>query len=214
MKKTATILATLALSVNVAQAADDDEMRDLTSSVLLGLGVKAETNVEPVAEDDGMRELTSSVLAGINGSAPKATDTEAPSLTALVKQAVSVGQSDAYLEALIDEAVDNGQLEVPDAMKNTDGDVDTKTVLASLIAKSDGASPSDWVKALQAEANGTNEAPKEDRYYTVVAGDSLAAIAIRYYDSASAYTLIFEANRSSISSPDRIRVGQRLLIPG
>jgi len=51
------------------------------------------------------------------------------------------------------------------------------------------------------------------RFYTVGAGDSLGAIAIKFYGDARFYAAIFDANRAILSSPDRIRTGQRLVIP-
>lgn len=163
--------------------------------------------------DTQMRNLTSSVLAGLNGTAPQSPElakTEPASLKVLVEQALSAGQSDAYLEALVDEAVDKGQVAVPDAMRTTDGAVDTRTLLASIIAKSEGAQPTATTAALVSEAEG----PKEDRFHKVLRGDSLAAISLKYYGEAQGYTRIFEANRDRLSSPNRIIVGQTLLIPG
>ncbi len=39
------------------------------------------------------------------------------------------------------------------------------------------------------------------------------AIAQRFYDKASLYPRIFEANTDILSSPDLIKVGQKLKIP-
>ena len=54
--------------------------------------------------------------------------------------------------------------------------------------------------------------PKEE-YYTIVSGDTLGAIAKRYYGNASEYTKIFAANREVISDPDKIYPGQKIRIP-
>jgi nucleoid-associated protein YgaU len=51
------------------------------------------------------------------------------------------------------------------------------------------------------------------RFYTVVSGDTLSAIAKREYGSANAYPRIFEANRPMLSHPDKIYPGQVLRIP-
>lgn len=56
------------------------------------------------------------------------------------------------------------------------------------------------------------DAPDEE-FYTVQSGDSLAFIALQFYGSTNEYVRIFEANRSVLRTPDRIQVGQRLLIP-
>jgi nucleoid-associated protein YgaU len=49
--------------------------------------------------------------------------------------------------------------------------------------------------------------------YTVRPGDSLSAIAQRYYGDASAYMRIFEANRDKLDNPNLIQPGQQLVIP-
>jgi len=49
--------------------------------------------------------------------------------------------------------------------------------------------------------------------YEVKAGDTLGAIAQRFYGKASLYPKIFEANRDILSNPDLIKVGQKLKIP-
>jgi nucleoid-associated protein YgaU len=49
--------------------------------------------------------------------------------------------------------------------------------------------------------------------YEVVAGDTLGAIAQRFYGKSSRYMKIFEANRDILDNPDLIKVGQKLKIP-
>lgn len=53
----------------------------------------------------------------------------------------------------------------------------------------------------------------DDRVYEVVSGDTLGAIAKKYYGNASAYMKIFEANRDILDNPNLIKVGQKLQIP-
>lgn len=58
------------------------------------------------------------------------------------------------------------------------------------------------------------EAPKEKaEIYEIVSGDTLGAIAKRYYGKASAYVKIFEANRDIIDDPNKIYPGQKIRIP-
>lgn len=52
-----------------------------------------------------------------------------------------------------------------------------------------------------------------DRTYTVVKGDTLSAIAQRFYGKASLWKKLHEANRDQIPNPDLIRPGQVLRIP-
>jgi nucleoid-associated protein YgaU len=56
-------------------------------------------------------------------------------------------------------------------------------------------------------------AASEHRMHDVVSGDTLSALAKRYYGDASKYHRIFEANRDQLNDPDKIKVGQRLKIP-
>jgi len=56
------------------------------------------------------------------------------------------------------------------------------------------------------------EAPAAETY-TVVSGDSLSAIAERFYGDANAYMRIFEANRDKLNDPNLIYPGQELTIP-
>jgi nucleoid-associated protein YgaU len=51
------------------------------------------------------------------------------------------------------------------------------------------------------------------RTHQVVSGDTLSAIAKKYYGDASKYPRIFDANRDILSDPDKIQVGQTLKIP-
>lgn len=64
-------------------------------------------------------------------------------------------------------------------------------------------------KAAAAAAGGGSTA----RTYKVQAGDTLSKIAKEYYGDANRYNEIFEANRSQLESPDKIRAGQELTIP-
>lgn len=52
------------------------------------------------------------------------------------------------------------------------------------------------------------------RTYTVKSGDTLSKIAKEFYGDANAYHRIFDANRDTLSDPNKINVGQTLTIPG
>ena len=51
------------------------------------------------------------------------------------------------------------------------------------------------------------------QYHVVARGETLSAIAKRYYGNANKYTTIFEANRDVLDNPDNIFPGQKLRIP-
>ena len=49
--------------------------------------------------------------------------------------------------------------------------------------------------------------------YTVKSGDTLSRISRQFYGDANEYMRIFYANRRIITDPDKIQVGQELVIP-
>ena len=51
------------------------------------------------------------------------------------------------------------------------------------------------------------------QYHVIEKGDTLSALAKRFYGDANAYPRIFEANREVIKDPDLIFVGQKIRIP-
>jgi LysM repeat protein len=68
----------------------------------------------------------------------------------------------------------------------------------------------------QPAAAATGEASRSrnaGQTYTVKPGDSLSKIAQQFYGKASDYSKIFEANRDKLKDPDKIQVGQELVIP-
>jgi nucleoid-associated protein YgaU len=136
----------------------------------------------------------------------------------LVTQALKQGQSDAYIDALINEAAATGSIAVPSALRTEAGRVDTATLLAALVRKSNpeaAITPTIDTNSNGVEVRVVQRAGETKRYnfYTVQSGDSLGAIAHRFYGDAAFYTSIFDANRQILSSPDRVRAGQRLSIP-
>ncbi len=68
------------------------------------------------------------------------------------------------------------------------------------------------VTSVDNQMNVTNPEP-EAQYHDVVRGDTLSAIAKKYYGDANKYPAIFEANKPMLSSPDKIYPGQKLRIP-
>ena len=51
------------------------------------------------------------------------------------------------------------------------------------------------------------------RYHTVQKKDTLYSLARQYYNDQHRWKDIYEANRSEIGDPNKIRIGQRLVIP-
>jgi len=51
------------------------------------------------------------------------------------------------------------------------------------------------------------------QYHVVQKGDTLSKIAEQYYGDKMLYPQIFDANKDVLTDPDKIKPGQRLLIP-
>ena len=54
----------------------------------------------------------------------------------------------------------------------------------------------------------------QGRTYEVQPGDTLSAIAEKFYGKASQYDRIFQANRDKMTDPDHVKAGVELVIPG
>ncbi|MDP2921899.1 MAG: LysM peptidoglycan-binding domain-containing protein [Candidatus Omnitrophota bacterium] len=50
-------------------------------------------------------------------------------------------------------------------------------------------------------------------YYVVEKGDTLQTISEKFYGTTKKWTVLYEANKHILKSPDRIRPGQKLVIP-
>lgn len=204
---------------------NNEEIASLSAGVLAGLApspftARLHTPAEP-AEPDALREMTAGVLASLNAARTPSQPAQLQTLDALIARAVRQGQSDAYLDALLNEAAATGQIAVPDALQTDTGRLDTATLLATLVRKSPPATgdamilPEALIGDNGVEVRVVQRAGETVHYnfYTVQNGDSLGAIAHRFYGDARLFTTIFEANRTFLSSPNAIRPGQRLNIP-
>ncbi len=65
----------------------------------------------------------------------------------------------------------------------------------------------------QAQAATASGGGSSNKTYTVKPGDTLSKIAKEFYGNANEYNKIFEANQDKLQSPDKIQVGQELVIP-
>jgi len=72
----------------------------------------------------------------------------------------------------------------------------------------------DWRNDVVAEVTiDPNAKPADGGTYTVQAGDTLSKIAKEQLGDANAYMKIFDANKATLSDPDKIKPGQVLTIP-
>lgn len=171
---------------------------------------------DPTMDLDSMNALSG--LRQMTGQPAASSASE--DLGALIAKALMAGESDVYIDALLNEAAGRGEISVPRALVTSDGRVDTHVILSSIVAQAALASgqpvpPPPTPGGAGVEVRMVQQADKtvEHRFYTVNAGDSLGAIAVKFYGDVSRYNAIFDANRALLSSPDLLRVGQRLVIP-
>ncbi|MEM9247372.1 MAG: LysM peptidoglycan-binding domain-containing protein [Pseudomonadota bacterium] len=231
--------ATGAASVS-AGATVPSELDALTRAVLAGLGAPSEVTAPKPGNrtlseivDQAMRASESEVALGQALAAPTlatapvappstGTPPSADDLSVLIERALSDTGSDSYLDQVLNDAADAGYIAVPAALRTPDGRLDTRTLLADIVQKSSGtptpvrapsAASAGGVAGVEVRVVQTATETTDALFYTVQPGDSLGAIARRFYGNASLYQSIFEANRRILSTPDRIRVGQRLILP-
>ena len=197
-----------------------DELRALTSLIVQELGGDAaETEVEADIDDadDPMRAMTSSVLAGLGIGTeaapvepePAQAPSEAEVLQAAILKAIEEGQSDEFIASILSAAVESGGFDVPGLEAALDAVEEPSPAEVTEVAPEDSEAAQVAV-APQASETGSAE---EVETYVVQPGDSLSVIADTLYGDAGAYVRIFEANQDTLSSPNRISVGQRLIIP-
>ncbi len=201
---------------------DDTRLSDMTNNVLAELGF---AGVEHVTTDtEVLRESTSDILAGIEAATGQSSILqESETLEAIVIAALRAGESDDAIDQIVNTAAASGTVAIPEILVTSDGRVDTHVLLNNIVAQAHiaagGAAPAvpeitpDNVQGLEVRVVQQANNDIQARFYTVQSGDSLGAISIKFFGSTDHYTAIFEANRGLLSSPDRIRVGQRLVIP-
>jgi len=105
----------------------------------------------------------------------------------------------------------------------SDLQVDVKDGVVTLAGEAESAEALEKAMLMAGNVAGVSEvrsdsvvapaATEKVEYYEIVSGDTLSAIAQKYYGKASAYPRIFDANREVIKDPDKIYVGQKIRIP-
>ena len=102
-------------------------------------------------------------------------------------------------------------------MITSEGRVDTAVLLASVLQAAQGGDE-EFGQGDAAPGNAERDAvsvrlDSEDVLYTVGAGDSLGSLALRFYGDAGQAAMLFDANRSTLATPNSVRVGQELVLP-
>jgi nucleoid-associated protein YgaU len=228
--------AALALTQILAPAGDEGAARlakpmvrggasgleQTTSQILSDLEILPKTEVS--GEDAALVDMSSAALGGLRALRGLGDDQAPATLETLVASALRSGKSDDYINTLVNEAAGAGQISVPSELVTSDGKVDTAVLLSGLISKAkvakgtaDEVAPTNVVAGGQGvevrivpKVDGSSDA---NQFYTVLPGDSLGSISLKFYGDSKFYPAIFNANRSMLSSPDQLNVGQRLVVP-
>jgi len=106
--------------------------------------------------------------------------------------------------------VDNLQVTVEDGVASISGEAKSAEALEKAVLMAGNVQGVSEVRSDDITAPAATE---QVEYYEIVSGDTLSAVAQKYYGKASAYMRIFEANREVIKDPDKIYPGQKIRIP-
>ena len=190
---------------------DDVAISATAANVLAGLGLQLDVPVSETKNSSGAENA-------IPASAAPST-----ALENLVVAALKEGRPDSEIDSLVNAAARAGQLSVPEVLVTSDGRVDTAILLQSIINEATIAAggegpavpdtPTGDGTGVEVRVVQRATETEQYRFYTVGPGDSLGAIAVKFYGNVNKYPLIYQANRSILPSPDQIQVGQRLSIP-
>lgn len=165
-----------------------------------------------------LRMLREGVLAGLYTVDSETADGK----KRIVLTTINAELTGKTMANLLRKAGEDGLIDIPASLNTAEGTVDMDTLLFNLVQTSlasdgtvDGAEAAREMsrRAFAASSAKTRDV-KGERVYVVEPGDSLAYISLQFYGKPSEFDRIFEANRSVLSSPDRIQIGQRLIIPG
>lgn len=106
--------------------------------------------------------------------------------------------------------VDNLQVTVKDGVASISGEAKSAEALEKAVLMAGNVK---GVSEVRSDDVTSPAATEKIEYYEIVSGDTLSAVAQKYYGKASAYMRIFEANREVIKDPDKIYPGQKIRIP-
>ena len=153
------------------------------------------------SENERLRKLLAS-LGGESGGAPEKTD-----VVSSVKDLLD-DEPAAPTVAALDEA------KLLNALAEADDDVGTASSLLptqAADAKEKKKASEDAAKKAKAEREAKKDAIPDT--YVVQEGDTLYKIALRFYGRTSAWKMIREANKETITTDGRVRTGQTLKLP-
>ena len=180
------------------------------------MALKAQEAIAIVSRNK-LRMLREGVLAGLYTVESANKDGK----KRIVLTTVNADLTSQSMANLLRKAGEEGLIDIPKSLNTAEGKLDMDTLLFNLVQTSlasdgttAGAEAARQMSRLAfAASSAKTREVKGERVYIVESGDSLAYISLQFYGKPSEFTRIFEANRSVLASPDRIQIGQRLIIP-
>lgn len=189
-----------------------------------------------LAQDAARRETMSVAIQGVNelvdaavaGQYTLTTRETANGATTMGIRFEGREEDQRQLESLLSSAANAGMIAFHDSVRSSDGSFSGDIILYDLIERAlingspaerrTGEGLKNQVMALLGEEEETAVVTTPanasgERVYVVEAGDSLAFISLQFYGNTNNYLRIFQANRGVLSSPEKIQIGQRLVIP-
>ncbi len=106
--------------------------------------------------------------------------------------------------------IENLEINVKDGVVELSGEAESAEAMEKAVLMAGNVK---GIREVRFDGLSAPAATEKVEYYEIVSGDTLSAIAKRYYGKASEYPRIFEANREVIKDPDLIFVGQKIRIP-
>lgn len=122
-------------------------------------------------------------------------------------------EASAAIKAHVEEdnpGISNLEVLVDDGVVTLSGEAETAEALEKSVLIAGNVKGVSEVKFDNVAAPAAVE---EVEYYEIASGDTLSAIAGKFYGNGSEYPRIFEANREVIKDPNKIYVGQKIRIP-
>lgn len=184
-----------------------------------------------IAQDVARRETMSLAIQGVNELVTAAVAGDYVLSAAADDRALRISfigheEDQAQMERLLTSAAEAGTIAFNASVRGADGSFNGRIILFDLVERAllngtpeeqrTGQQIREEARALLGERAPVSAATQNasgERFYTVEAGDSVAYIALQFYGNTNAYLQIFNANRSVLSSPEKIQIGQRLVIP-
>ena len=106
--------------------------------------------------------------------------------------------------------INNLEVTVEDDVVSISGEAESAAALEKAVLMAGNVK---GITEVRSDAVNAPAPTEKIEYYEIVSGDTLSAVAKKYYGNSSAYMRIFEANREVIKNPDKIYVGQKIRIP-